>query len=83
VDTLAERNECEAVPNKLPASGAVSGIEFGECKADVVFYTVAGGGHTWPGGEPLPVWIAGHTSKDLNATQTIWDFFLRHPLPET
>jgi polyhydroxybutyrate depolymerase len=82
IATLAERNGCDAVPGELPASGAVSGVQYSGCEADVVFYTVTGGGHTWPGGEPLPVWIAGHTTEDLNATQVIWDFFQQHPLRE-
>jgi polyhydroxybutyrate depolymerase len=82
INTLAVRNGCEATPEAEPARGSVSGIKFNSCEADVVFYTVSGGGHTWPGGKPLPVWIAGHTSDDLDATQTIWEFFRLHPLPE-
>jgi polyhydroxybutyrate depolymerase len=83
IDTLAERNGCDPLPEELPASGVVSGLQFDRCEADVVFYTVAGGGHTWPGGEPLPVWLTGQTTQDVDATQTIWDFFRQHTLPET
>jgi len=37
---------------------------------------VAGGGHTWPGGEQyLPERIIGPTSQDFNANDAIWDFF--------
>jgi polyhydroxybutyrate depolymerase len=51
------------------------------CKggADVNLCTVTGGGHTWPGGEPVPA--LGHTTTDIVATDAMWDFFLRHPLP--
>jgi polyhydroxybutyrate depolymerase len=79
VDTLARRNECDDAPLEIPAAGETSGIRFTDCAADVVFYTIAGGGHTWPGGEPIPEWIAGHTTKDINATRTFWDFFQQHP----
>ena len=80
VDTLARRNGCEAVSLDLPAVGDVSGVEYTGCSADVVFYTITGGGHTWPGGEPIPAWITGYTSKDIDATRTIWEFFQSHPL---
>jgi polyhydroxybutyrate depolymerase len=45
----------------------------------VVFYSVAGGGHTWPGTRfRLPPWLLGRTSRTFDATRTIWDFFARH-----
>jgi len=34
----------------------------------VVLYTVEGGGHIWPGGGPLPEWLAGSTSRSIDAT---------------
>jgi polyhydroxybutyrate depolymerase len=45
--------------------------------AEVTLCTISDGAHTWPGG-PLP--IAG-TSKDISATDTIWNFFAAHPMP--
>jgi polyhydroxybutyrate depolymerase len=34
------------------------------------------GGHTWPGGyQYLGKWIVGNTSRDMNATEVIWEFF--------
>jgi polyhydroxybutyrate depolymerase len=79
---LAERNGCSETPQTIPAQGAVRGSEYTGCAADVIFYTIEGGGHTWPGGNPIPVWIAGKTSMDIDATRTLWDFFQQHPLPE-
>lgn len=46
----------------------------------MVLYTVAGGGHTWPGGRPLPEFITGPTSDDIGITRVMWEFFLEHPL---
>ncbi len=80
VDALAVRNGCGDSPRALPPSGDVSGIEYTDCDADVQFYTIAGGGHSWPGGEPMPEYIVGYTSQDVNATRLMWDFFQQHPL---
>ena len=73
----AQMNGCNAAPTQLPASGEVSGVRYSGCRqeADVVFYSIQGGGHSWPGGEPLPEWIVGHTTKDIQATRTMWEFF--------
>jgi polyhydroxybutyrate depolymerase len=46
----------------------------------VVLYTVRGGGHTWPGGSPLPEWFVGRTTASIDATSLMWAFFSEHPL---
>lgn len=83
VEKLAGRNGCKGSPVEIPTSGEVSGVQYGNCDKNtaVVFYTIAGGGHTWPGGKPLPKLITGRTTMDINATKTIWDFFQQHPMP--
>ena len=47
--------------------------------ADVVYYVVRGMGHAWP---PNPSESAdyetGLTSKNIDATKVIWDFFNQH-----
>ena len=51
---------------------------YGQCTdgADVVLYEIQGGGHTWPGGyQYLPEFLIGKTSRDLDASKAIWDFF--------
>jgi polyhydroxybutyrate depolymerase len=48
--------------------------------AAVVLYTIQGGGHTWPGGKPLPEWFVGRTSHTIDATSLMWGFFSDHPL---
>jgi polyhydroxybutyrate depolymerase len=81
VAALAHRNGCSGSPLEIPANGEVSGIQYRNCAADVIFYTIAGGGHAWPGGEPMPKFIVGHTTQDIDATRVMWDFFQQHPLP--
>ena len=81
VDSLAEHNDCEGMFEQLPLSGEVSGVRYTHCAAEVVFYTITGGGHSWPSGQALPEMIVGHTTHDIDATRVIWDFFMAHPQP--
>jgi polyhydroxybutyrate depolymerase len=82
VKTLAEHNGCQTNALPLPENGSVSGVRYQGNKnnADVVFYTVTGGGHTWPGGKPMPTAIVGKTTPDVDATRLMWSFFTEHPL---
>jgi len=60
----------------------VRGTAYTACheNAEVVFYTVAGMGHFWPGGKShLPERVIGKSSDAINATDVIWEFFQRHP----
>jgi polyhydroxybutyrate depolymerase len=76
-------NGCADSIEALPPAGEVTGVRYADCRggSEVILYTVHGGGHAWPGGEPLPEWITGRTSQDIDATAVMWEFFLRHPLP--
>jgi polyhydroxybutyrate depolymerase len=47
--------------------------------AEVTLCTVTLGGHTWPGGLPVPA--LGYTTPWLDATDAMWDFFEKHPMP--
>lgn len=78
----AVRNGCDLTPASIAPVGDVSGLRYGDCDSDaeVVLYVVEGGGHTWPGGLPLPEIIAGHTTRDISASAVMWDFFEAHPL---
>lgn len=58
--------------HRVDHTGGPGGVE-------VVSYVLDDGGHTWPGGIPLPEVITGPTSDAIDATRLIWDFFVRHP----
>ena len=60
----------------------VTRIEYTRCAGDatVVLYTIQGGGHSWPGGKPLPEWWVGPTSRSIDATSQMWTFFREHQL---
>jgi polyhydroxybutyrate depolymerase len=79
----AQRNRCAPTPRDSAVAPDVIRRSYANCAddADVVLYTFEGGGHTWPGGEPLPEWFAGPTSASIDATRQTWAFFRKHRLP--
>jgi polyhydroxybutyrate depolymerase len=93
-DTIAHwvaHNGCDATPtitqepDRAPNDGTTVRREsYTNCHtgADVTLYAVVNGGHTWPGGvQYLPESTIGKTSRDIDATTIIWDFFAAHPRP--
>jgi polyhydroxybutyrate depolymerase len=57
-------------------------VTYDQCEkgGEVVYYTVKGLGHIWPGGRNrLPEQWVGQPSNELNATEVIWEFFKAHP----
>jgi polyhydroxybutyrate depolymerase len=77
----AKRSGCSATPRESYRRGEVHCATYDGCGAgaEVSLCTVDGGGHTWPGGLPVP--SLGHTTTDIRATDAMWEFFQRHPLP--
>jgi polyhydroxybutyrate depolymerase len=63
----AARNGCGMETSKIVLQDRVSGQAWTGCdaRADVVLYTIEGGGHGWP--------VA------FDAAQLLWDFFEAHP----
>ncbi len=48
--------------------------------AELLVYSIEGGGHTWPGGPQfLPVEMIGPVCRDFDASSAIWEFFKSHP----
>ena len=74
------RDQCAAPAVETFAQGDARCVSYRGCAggAEVALCTITGGGHTWPSGGPFP---GGHQSTDLDATATIWDFFVAHPRP--
>ena len=85
LDGCASTPTVTMVPDRAPNDGTTTRREhYGGCRAgaEVVLYAVAGGGHAWPGGlQYLPERTIGKTSRDFDASETIWEFFARHPHP--
>jgi polyhydroxybutyrate depolymerase len=76
------RNRCGPIPVESAVTSDVTRRTYTNCADDaaVVLYTVHGGGHTWPGGTPLPEWFVGRTTHSIDATSLMWAFFRQHPL---
>jgi polyhydroxybutyrate depolymerase len=80
----ARRNHCATNPVESVVAADVTRLEYTDCADDaaVVLYTVKGGGHSWPGGKPLPEWYVGPTSRSVDATSLMWAFYREHRLRE-
>jgi polyhydroxybutyrate depolymerase len=78
----ARRNGCEHTPVETQVAMDVTRLQYSSCTshADVVLYTIIGGGHSWPGGRPMPKWLAGVTNFHIDATSQMYAFFREHPL---
>ncbi len=78
----ARRNRCTPNPVDSVVAADVTRRTFTNCAddADVVLYTIREGGHTWPGGGPLPEWLTGTTSNSIDASSLMWAFFREHRL---
>ena len=76
--------EVSAYTDADPGDGTtVSRETYGPCRggSEVVLVTVTGGGHSFPGGNPIiPDLVVGNTSNDIRAEDEIWAFFRRHKL---
>jgi polyhydroxybutyrate depolymerase len=60
---------------------SVTMFQYANCVSgtEVTGYSVKGGGHAWPGGEPIGgVDQAGVTSRQIDASELIWSFLDRH-----
>lgn len=78
----ARRNRCSPTPIESAVTSDVRRLEYPACAADasVVLYTIEGGGHQWPGGAPLPQFLAGRYTRSIDATAYTWAFFRAHRL---
>jgi polyhydroxybutyrate depolymerase len=83
----AERNRCPGVAKDWASDrrtvtyhdGDVACESYPDCAGgtEVTLCRIEGGGHTWPGGTPLPQF--GKTTAHISATEAMWKFFSAHP----
>jgi polyhydroxybutyrate depolymerase len=73
----------EELPDLDAADGSRASVErFDACApgGDVRLYVFDGGGHTWPGGRQyLSPWLVGHTNRDIDASEVMWESFKEQP----
>jgi polyhydroxybutyrate depolymerase len=79
----AERSGCGDAPRDTALLPNVTRRSYDGCGpgADVVFYTLHGDGHVWPGGGGMPTWLVGQDGGALNATEVMWEFFRARQRP--
>jgi polyhydroxybutyrate depolymerase len=85
VQFWVHHNNCSPIPHihDLPDHDSLDGCvvksyEYsdGSNNTTVLFYSIEGGGHTWPdGGKYLTEKIVGRICYDFNACEHIWNFF--------
>jgi polyhydroxybutyrate depolymerase len=83
-DECAEPGEIIELPDADPDDGTRVRVQsHARCRAgtEVALYTIEGGGHTWPGQdfEWFRFRRPGKISRDIDASQVILDFLLKHP----
>jgi polyhydroxybutyrate depolymerase len=83
VASWATRNGCAEQPTERTVASDVILVHY-ECPtgADVDFYRIEGGGHTWPGSEFSKQLesVIGPTTFSISANELMWRFFDAHPL---
>lgn len=80
----AAANGCSSETEEVFQNGDSTCNAWIGCDANVEMCVVDGGGHTWPGSSTGPVFEAagqGKTTLDLDATDEMWTFFTKHPMP--
>lgn len=77
----AQRNGCKTTTTETFHKDDVTCVTYDGCKegVEVILCTIEDGGHTWPGGNVVPPMV-GEPSNTISATDTIWEFFKKHPL---
>jgi len=80
MDRWRQINGCSTFEKQYFKNGDATCVEWPDCTggAQTSLCSIDQGGHTWPGGIPIP---AGKTSADISATATMIDFFEAHPMP--
>ncbi|GAC1536940.1 MAG: hypothetical protein NVS3B10_01120 [Polyangiales bacterium] len=80
-EAWAKREGCTGAPAETFRNVDSHCSTYAACAhgSEVTLCTVDGGGHTWPGGTPVPA--LGYTTPWLSATDRRWSFFASHPMP--
>jgi polyhydroxybutyrate depolymerase len=82
VEAWATTNGCSLAGETTPVSDHVELVAYQGCTAgaEVAFYIIDGGGHTWPGAADDSGGV-GPTTHEISASEIAWQFFAAHPRP--
>jgi polyhydroxybutyrate depolymerase len=75
-----QKDDCLGAGDVIFQQGDATCLAYGPCAggADLALCSIQNGGHTWPGGVPIPL---GNTSTSISASDTMAAFFAAHPMP--
>jgi polyhydroxybutyrate depolymerase len=86
----AAHNGCSGDPQVRSLSAAIAHRVYQDCRPDagLELYLITDGAHAWPGSElmaaldrdPAQVASMGSTTKEIDATAIIWQFFQRYQI---
>jgi polyhydroxybutyrate depolymerase len=80
VNVWVNANGCSPRPVRS-RTGSIAIDTWSPCREGtaVTLYTIVGGGHAWPGGEPSRRREADRPTQEISASVEMWDFFENHP----
>lgn len=86
MELWARKNGCASspavstLPSQVSDGTSVTETRYSGCRnnTEVRYYIVQGMGHVWPP-KPSRNPATTPTSRNINATETFWDFFVNHP----
>jgi polyhydroxybutyrate depolymerase len=80
-DGCPEKPVVSDMPTKIDDGTTVQRKTYGPGKdgAEVILFTINGGGHTWPGRE-VGQSLLGKSTKNISVNDLMWEFFKRHPM---
>jgi polyhydroxybutyrate depolymerase len=76
VSFFVKHNQCNTIPQtNISESGNIIMDSYtgGLNQTEVMLYTIVNGTHSWPGSKN------GNATKEISATDLIWEFFKNHP----
>ncbi len=84
INTWLTIDKCDKQAAESETKGAATAVRYRRCADDgeVVLWTLNAAGHTWPGGETLPIErsVVGAINRDISASELLWAFFSRKAL---
>jgi polyhydroxybutyrate depolymerase len=81
LNACSQRATRSTLPDMANDGTTIIRETFSGCRegADVIVYTIENGGRTWPGGKQyLPAAFIGRTTRNIDASEALWEFFSRH-----
>lgn len=79
-NAFSNHNKCENVSDTILSNEHYTHVKWSDCDCnkEIHYYITKDGGHSWPGG--IQTKVGDSTSKYINATDLMWEFFQQYTL---